>query len=191
MKVIVPENLDDVTLKQYLSFKKLSQREDLKEIDLLKRKVTIFTGISNKDVKKIVAKDLMELSQDIDKALNKPFVFKNKIVLNGVKYGFIPNFDKISFAEYIDLREYSKDIEEEKFLDRLMAILYRPISKEDSFGNYLIEKYNGTDDNINQIQEMPISVLKGAMGFFLNLQKELLLNIQRYTQAELMKEIVQ
>lgn len=186
MKVLVPENLNDVTLKEYLEYNKLAERKDLSEIDFLKRKVAIFTKLTNKDVSSVVAKDLLELSNDIDKALNTQFVFKDRFEINGVKFGFIPNFDDMSFAEYVDLKEYSKD---ESELNKLMSILYRPVIKEDVFNNYEIAKYNGTSELKDTMLSMPISVLKGAMGFFLNLQNELLTAIQKFTQEVRMKEV--
>jgi hypothetical protein len=187
MKVIVPENLKDITLKEYLEYNKLTERKDLSKNDFLKRKVAIFTKLTNKEVTSVVAKDLLELSNDIDKALNTQFVFADRFEINGVPFGFIPNFDDISFAEYVDLKEYSKD---ENELNKFMAILYRPVIKEDVFNNYEIEKYNGTTEYKDVMLSMPISVLKGAMGFFLTLQNELLIAIQKFTQEVRMKEVV-
>ena len=55
----------------------------------------------------------------------------------------IPNFDKITGGEFLDLSEYENDDEN---LHKLMAVLYREVDKEDAFGNYSIKPYNGTEE---------------------------------------------
>ena len=76
-------------------------------------------------------------------------------------------------------------------LHKLMAILFRPITKKDSFGNYKIESYNGTNERAELFKYMPMNVVNGAIIFFLTLQKQLLAHIQKSTIAEQQKEVKQ
>ena len=62
-----------------------------------------------------------------------------------------------------------------------MAVLYRPVTSEDAFGSYNIEKYNGTEKYAEVMKEMPLSIVNGVLFFFLNLGEELENYIQRYT----------
>ena len=72
-------------------------------------------------------------------------------------------------------------------LNKLMAILFRPIVKKDSFNNYTIESYNGTEGRADVMYQLPFSIVKGAIGFFLNLLSALLGVTPKYTDKELAK----
>jgi hypothetical protein len=58
-----------------------------------------------------------------------------------------------------------------------MAILFRPIKNEDKFGNYTIKKYKGTE-GCEQMKDIKLNLVNGALVFFLNLSKELQLSTQ-------------
>lgn len=70
--------------------------------------------------------------------------FKQTFELNGVKYGFLPNWRDISFAEFVDLDTLSSKKENDLLdvLHVIAAIMYRPITTEISEHNYFIEEYN-------------------------------------------------
>jgi len=88
----------------------------------------------------------------------------------GTEYGMIPNFDKISTGEFIDLEDYLKEGEE---LHRIASILYRPITISKG-KNYRIEEYEGTDKYCEIMMNVDFKVVVSAMVFFLNLRKSLL-----------------
>jgi len=115
--------------------------------------------------------------------------FKNTFKLNKVDYGFIPNLDNITAKEWMDLQLYP--LNKTETLHKLMAILFRPITKKDSFGNYKIESYNGTNERAELFKYMPMNVVNGAIIFFLTLQKQLLAHIQKSTIVEQQKEVKQ
>jgi hypothetical protein len=75
--------------------------------------------------------------------LNKP-EFKDRFELDGVKYGFFPNWKDLSFAEFIDMDTISTKKTDEllDMLHILAAIMYRPIVEEKSEHDFKIEKYN-------------------------------------------------
>lgn len=190
MEVRIPENIEDITLEQYIKYIKLIEREDLEPFEFNNRLITIFCDIPYNKVKDVVLEDYDFVLQTIVKAVNTEVAFKNRFSLNGIEFGFIPNFDKITGGEWFDLMEYAPNEEDKKLdsLHKLMAILFRPITEKDQFGNYLIEKYNGTEEYAETIKQMPLSLVNGAMVFFSNLATELDNHIQKFIQVAQRKE---
>ena len=184
MKITLAENIADITLEQFQKYELLNEKlrdEDISQKNYTKRKISLFSGIPYNDIDKVSYKDLEEVTSQIDKALDQDAPFVNRFKMNGIEYGFIPNFDNITTAEFVDLSKYGSDAET---LHNLMAILFRPITKS-SLGNYEIENYRGTDAHAETMKQTPMNVVNGALVFFLNLSSELENYILKYTAEEL------
>jgi len=186
LKITLPENISDITLKQFQRYSKLISLDNVPEIDFIKRKVEIFTGVSFKDLDNVSQKDFIEMSEQIDKALNEDSKFVDRFTLEGVEFGFIPNFDKITTKEFVDISLYP--LEQIENFHKLMAILFRPVDKKDSFGNYSIKNYNGTEQYGELMKRTPMNIVNGALVFFYLLAKELQISTQRYMVQEVAKE---
>lgn len=184
MIVTVPENIEDITLQQFQKYHALNQREGIKDVEYNKRCISIFTGLKYRELGNIKNTDYEMLVKDIVKALDTDVEFSNMFTLNGIEYGFIPNLDSITQGEWVDLVEYQSDI---NTMHKLMAVLFRPVTKKDKLGNYSIEPYNGTKERAELFKGMPLNIVNGALVFFLNLSKELKEAIQKSTRAELAK----
>ena len=169
IKIQIPESIEDITLEQYIEVQKLMDR-GLDEVSFMERVVMLFSGVSKRDIKKIDVKDYTMLGESLALALNTKSEFKDRFTLNGVEYGFIPNFDKITQGEYIDLT--STDLENDS-LPTVMSVLFRPVSKSDAFGNYSIEPYDASRERIEIMKGAPMNVVNGALVFFWSLAKEL------------------
>ena len=196
VKVTLPENIEDITLATFQKYAKLLKREDLSDEDFNKRKVEIFTNLKYHDLDNVSFKDYEDLLKQIDIALSVDVPFKDRFTLNDIEFGFIPNFDKITTKEFVDLSLYPLD--EIENYHKLMAILFRPIkNKELSFFKrwffknktieYSIQDYNGTDAYAEMMKQTPMNIVNGALVFFYNLMKELQASTQRYTMQELLK----
>jgi hypothetical protein len=181
MKITLPEHIGDITLEQYQKYHKLCLREDLNLFNFNTRKIEIFTGLSHRQVKDISHKDYSEIVEQIDKAMNEDTPFKNTFKMNGIEYGFVPNLDKITTREFVDLSTFGVEIED---LHKTMGVLFRKVTKKDAFGNYNIEYYSGTEEKAEAMKQMPMNIVNGALLFFCNLARELRVSIQRYTEAE-------
>ena len=188
MKVTIPENISEVTLEQYQEFNLFLQKENIKDVDIERKSIEVFAGVPKKHIKNIQKKDYDFLLESISKALNTDVEFQNFFTLNEVKYGFNPNLDKMSQGEWMDIVNYQKDIQE---YHRLMAILFRKVIKTDSFGNYEIEKYNGTGERAELFKKMPMNIVNGALVFFYNLAKELRMSTQKSIREEVQKAVKQ
>lgn len=98
--------------------------------------------------------------------------------LNGNEYGFIPNIDALPIGQYIDLDEQSKAVftqgDYTKLID-MMSVCYRPITSRIG-GKYTIADYTGMESTTNRddLEQLPMSVVSGAMLFFSTFEVELL-----------------
>jgi hypothetical protein len=184
MRIILPENISDIKLGTFQKYHELTTRTDLTEFQFNKRKIEIFTGLKQSDIRKIKRSDYEEINAQIDKALNEIVDFKPTFFIKDVEFGFIPNLDDISAGEYIDLSKYGVDV---ATMHNLMAVLFRPISKKDSFGNYEIIEYEGTKQYADIMKHMPMDIVNGALVFFSSLANELTSYTQRFMEEEQMK----
>ena len=85
------------------------------------------------------------------------------------EFGFIPNLDKMSFGEYIDLESYITDWDN---MHKAMAVMYRPIVAGKKH-LYEIEPYEGSDKWADVMKDAPVNVAIGALVFFYRLGKKL------------------
>jgi uncharacterized protein YeeX (DUF496 family) len=181
MKIQLPENIKDITLAQYQRYEKLNEQlneEELSIRDYNKRKIDLFTGIPYHKVDNVSEKDLKEVMAQIDKALEQDVEFKSVFTHNGKEFGMIPNLDEITAGEYFDLDKYGVDVET---LHNLMAILFRPVTRSDGFGNYEIETYEGTGKYADEMKGISMDYVSGVLVFFCHLSNELERSIQKST----------
>lgn len=104
--------------------------------------------------------------------LEKP-KFIDRFELNGVHYGFFPDWKELSFAEFVDMDTISTKKPDEllDLLHILAAVMYRPIIEEKSEHDYRIEKYDV--DSMKKRAEifkkdLDIKYVLGAQFFFIN-----------------------
>lgn len=103
--------------------------------------------------------------------------------LNGREYGFIPAIDEAELGVYIDLDNLMglvKKGDNSKLID-MMCVCYRPITSR--MGNaYTIADYTAKEVNTNRkdIEQLPMSIVSGAMFFFSNFEVELLTSSAEY-----------
>ena len=101
-----------------------------------------------------------------------------------VEFGLIPNFDKMSYGEFVDLEKY---LFVDKDLHRAMAVMYRPV-KLKSKGSYLIHDYKGTEYLAEVMKSTPLDVALAARVFFyrlgMKLSKDILSSFQQLNLEE-------
>jgi hypothetical protein len=130
------------------------------------------TNIPFNEAEALIIKTMVEVQKDGE--------FVKTFTLNGIKYGFQPNLNKLTVGEWIDIDNYQKDSVTNAH--KLMSILYRPITKQVK-DNYEIEEYEGTK-NAELMLEIDSSIFKGMMVFFWNLSKELIQGSDTYIQNQ-------
>lgn len=196
IQITIPEDISDITLGVYQSFELLNDELREEKIDVQeynKQKISLFAGIPYNRMSQVSYKDFASLLSDIDKALEQECKFVNRFFIDGVEFGFIPNFDNITSGEFFDLQAYSKEVEDDKgipieTLNNLMAVLFRPIKKKDKLDNYRITNYKGTERYGELMKRTPMNIVKGALVFFWSLSKELQRDITKSTLEAQVKE---
>lgn len=183
-KIKLPESLREITLAQYQYF--LSKAEGLEGEELKAAMLECFALINPDKIRIIEKGSVDEIAEHIDGLFIGERELVQKFELKGFKFGFIPELDKMSFGEYIDLDKYIGDWKE---MHRAMAVLYRPITTEIK-EQYNVVDYEGTDEYAELMKLMPLDAVLSAQVFFWNLGKELLAALPTYLEME-GKQIIQ
>jgi len=176
------ESLMDLTIEDYLMIISLSGKEE----SFITKELVRYFNLGHLSITEV---DLF--MNNLTEILKTDAKFIQRFELDGVEYGFIPNLDTITAAEWIDIDNYQKD---EKDIHRLLSILYRPIVKKFNFFGlfkdslYSIKPYNGTTE---KLRKAPLEVYLGAMVFFYLLSKKLLVGSHIYTQNKTIQMIVE
>lgn len=184
MKIKIPEDRSEITLGEYQKYHSIMEREDLEEIDKYKRVFSLFTGVPYSKCGDVNYNDFKDVTLIINESINREVEFKSRFILNDIEYGFINDFDEITFEELYTIGEYQNDVSN---LNKLMAVLFREVESSDKKGNYTIIDFDNTFKRSEVFKDMPLNLVDGAIFFFKSLQIELKNYIQKYTQEELLK----
>ena len=164
-------NWDDVTLERYIKLVHLDNKSLLEQA---LHQIDTLTDIPKKLVKQLGVKEVAVILEKLSELQKQDSYLKNIILLDGVEYGFHPNFDELTLGEYADIEMLFKD-DINKNLPELMAILYRPVTKKGKNGVYDIEAYDGNISiRAEEFKQMKANMVQGALLFFWSLGSDLL-----------------
>ena len=187
IELSVPDALSDITLGQYQKYLKIldQNKDDDNAAEFINMKtIEIFCDVDFKNVLKIPLSEAEKVLTIINKAFEeKPDIIRHFKLLS-VDMGFIPNLERISLGEYIDVEN---NIVDWQTMHKAMAVLYRPVnfrSKE----KYTVAPYEPSDEVSELMKEMPLDVAMSSMVFFYDLGMELLKAIPTYIQKNLTEE---
>ena len=163
MRIEIPYSYDEITINQI-------QKHGEREISDFE-KVLIYSSHDADYLKGCPHTLIQKASERLDQILENVSDVHNKvIVVNEVELGFIPDWDKLTAGEYIDLETYCDNPLQNAH--KIMAILYRRI--EGRLGEkYNIVPYDQKED-AQIFKDCPASYFTGCMVFFYNIRKELL-----------------
>jgi len=181
-KLTVPTDISEIKLKDYQRFMRTVDGSN--DVEFVNQKmVECFCGIDLKDVAKISLSDLDNLVEHFNKLFESKGTFKNRFRLNGIDYGFIPNLDKISNGEYMDIDSNITDVQNYHIV---LGVMYRPIT--DTFKDkYKIEEYEPNDERFELMKELPLDIALSAIVFFYHLGNELLKALPYFLEEEMDK----
>lgn len=173
-----------ITLGDYV---KIFKVKDLFDDDYFATKlINILTGAPQKKLMEAEREKIDFIFRQIYSILpqNTP-AFLDRFELDGIEYGFIPSWRKMSFGEFADLDTLMTKKPDEilDYLHIITAILYRPIISKDK-KKYTIEKY--TQETLEDRAELfkkklDVEVSLGAQFFFIQFAK----NVSNYTPTSL------
>jgi len=188
MEFTIPATLRDVRLSQWQRYIDVyDKNKDQDATEFLNKKVLeIFCDIKLSDVDKIGLNVFEDTLVHLSSVLNSKPELSQTFKLEGtdgvvVEFGMIPNLDKMSYGEFIDLEKY---LFSDKDLHKAMAVLYRPI-KFKSKDKYLIHEYKGTSYMADVMKDTPLDVAISARVFFYRLATKL----GNYTMAYTLKQL--
>jgi hypothetical protein len=177
----IPASLNDVRLQQYQKYMDiLKQNEDVEggEQFITAKLVSTMCDVDYSTLQKMELTQYEIVVNQLSEVLKEQPKFQKFIELDGIKFGFIPKIDEISFGEYIDLEQYIKD---PKDYHKAMGVLYRPVIttvKE----TYLIEEYRADEMYAEAMRQVSLNDTLAALLFFWNLGRELVNCMSRYLQ---------
>ena len=192
MKLFIPVSADQITLKRFVDYH--SSSDDVEKVMIAVNKSREYCeGLKAETVQTVV--DLFETACITGKDTHSPTV-----TIQGVKLGFIPDINNMTFREHVDLDQLSKSIwltngqTDYKNLPQLMAILYRPITEQ--VGDYYnLVKYDSSKvkNYMKAINGLTMDRVQGGLLFFSSIAAELVNNSLESLDAMLtreMKEII-
>ena len=168
MEIKVPTHINDITLEEFQKYSNIKEDSD-RDFKVFKT-IEIFCGVDISLVSKMSLKDVESIYEEIQDVLQQDTELKTRVEVDGIEYGFIPQLEKISIGEYIDLENGLSDI---KNFNKAIAVLYRPIVKQ--YKNlYTIEPYEGDLEALDRVKKFPLGVVSSSVVFFYNIVNELL-----------------
>lgn len=189
MKVTIDEK--EYNIPNYLNidtYVKLYNIKDLFEDEYYEIKlISLMTGAKTKDILNLPHLKIKSISSYILSILPTiKFVFEDSFTLNGVEYGFIPEYKNMSFGEFVDLDTLLTKKPEEimKQLHIIAAIMFRPIISKKSKHNYKIEEYDSdkVDERAELFnKELDVKYVLGGKYFFSKSVKTYLTSTPRYS----------
>ena len=177
VKVTIPNDLSEITLRQYQKFLKIQEQNE-NESFLASKMMEIFCGIKLGDAMKMRATDVNRITSILADMFEQKPNLVQKFKMNGIEYGFIPNLDNMSLGEYVDLDNYLSKWES---MEYAMAVLYRPITNKLK-DKYTIEEYKEKDQDI--MKDMPMNAVISSMLFFYRLGIDLSRVMMNYLEQE-------
>ena len=179
----LPDTWADVKLHQYCGLIIRLEKERDERMAVMMRTIEALTDMTIHQVNRIPYKHLFKIYEHLMKLLNiepnQELVFK--IAAKDKTYGFHPRLSDITLGEYADLEHFIK-LGLEKHLPEIMAILYRPIIDQEG-DKYKIEEYGGVkEEDIEFMKNINMDIVHSASAFFLELNKELEMNLVSYLE---------
>lgn len=147
--------------------------------------IAAITGLKRDEIRKIDITTIDKIINAYAEGLkNDEKIFKQFIEIDGVKFGFHPNLKSMTFGEWLDLSEFTKNFP--SHLPELMSILYRPVTAEINL-QYKIEEYD-SDTHLKyaaQMRKMNLANVNAALLFFSTLRNDLVNNTPEFLEQEL------
>ena len=178
----VIESWDDVTLEKWIRLLELQKGSKSKEA---LETVSELSDISKKLIKELSIQDVAAIMKYVTDLQNeKDSSLKRIINIEGVEYGFHPDFEKLTLGEYADLETFIKN-GVENHLPEIMAVLYRPVTEKKN-KVYTIEAYDGDIAIRAEImKKMSASQVQKSLVFFWSFVSELLRILPSYLMEQI------
>lgn len=184
VKITIPESYTDITVSMYKRIMK-HWRSEVGGKDAIKRVLKELCGTTEDVVERMYVEDFNAIVRDLTWLFAEPklsdFHLQQHFMLEGIKYGFIPNMQNLTVGEFADLETYMEGGMFEN-LQEVLAILYRPVVREKS-KLYEIESYEPSQIKTDIMGECPMDVAIGAVVFFYRIEMALASDLPLFSPA--------
>lgn len=174
LQITLPKSHDAITIGQVMRYNKVNGNP----IDVCK---TFCKG----DVDQVTYDEAMAIAETIVDLMNmgEP-IFKPFIDIGGVQYGFHPDLNGMLVGEFIDMEAFCADPSNNAH--KFMSVIYRPVKRR--VGNrYEIQPYqpDSIEYHPDAFLDVPFSVYRGALAFFLTLAAEFESNLSSFSRNKI------
>lgn len=190
--ISIPTSIKAIKLRQWQEYAKiLDKNKGQEDSDFVKLKMlNIFCGLDMNKARDLQLSTFDSIIDHINSLFSNIPDRIHQFTLRGtdgveVTFGLIPNLDKMSYGEFLDLEKYLFD---DKELHRAMAVLYRPLITGKGKDRYLIHKYKGTDELAEVMKDTPIDAVLSSRVFFYRLARKLSLYTMDSTLQQLQEK---
>lgn len=194
IQITIPESYADVSVKQYKRM--MSEIKDVEEeTEIAIRAVAALCDLDRKVLNHAPVHEIAKCIEAITWLIQEPDITKSEIplqktfYLNGVEYGFIPNWTKLTVGEFADIESYTSDTYGN--LEKIMAVLYRPVTQKKADESYSIEAYEPHHTKQENMLNCKMNVVIGAMVFFYHIGREFVKDTHRYSKSQKNKKKTQ
>jgi hypothetical protein len=187
VKLTIPNEWSDITIGVYQEYVKI-QESKASEKNKVIRSLALLCNTSPFVVKKMAYTDLLDIMNIIKGMIDtepKEEDFKKLFTFSDIEFGFVPNLNKLTTGEYIDLESYCKNPIEN--LHIIMSILYRKVINKVN-DRYAIEPYNPDEFKEELFKDCPMNIALSSLGFFLTLGERLARISHRYLKQQEAKQ---
>ena len=179
VKLSIPSEWCDITIGKYQEYVKIQEGKGSEKNKVI-RSLALLCNTSPFVVKKMAYTDLLEVMNIIKGMIDtepKEEDFVKVFTFSDIEFGFVPNLNKLTTGEYIDLESYCKTPIEN--LHIIMSILYRKVTNKVN-DRYAIEPYNPDEFKEELFKDCPMNIALSSLGFFLTLGERLATISRRY-----------
>ena len=161
VKIKLPSTYEDITIKQVMQH----GDKELNDLHLLR----IYANLTQDEAEKLPMVLVAQAVAHIKEILTAPNQVHHKVIeVNGVKYGFIPDWEEFTVGEFIDMEKLCENVAANA--DKIMSVLYRPITAT-AGKEYKVATYEGTK-GAERFQQVSAAYLYGALLFFSRIRNE-------------------
>lgn len=166
----LPENWDEITLRQFIDFHTIEKQED--NYTILKR-INCITNIPISDIRRMSSTDIDKLYYTIKFIEELPTNEVDKLVtidFEGREWIVVKDINREEFGLYIDFDNYQKQLGEYNSLPFIMAMILRKNAKE-QYSDYDLE------ERAKLMEQLPVDKMIILSSFFLTRLNKLTNNI--------------
>lgn len=159
----------NLTIRQYQTIQK-NPNKFVSETEIL----ALYLGLTPDELKDLPVDQIEFVSSVLTQHILNPrpdliYTFKH----NEVTYGLENDWGNMTWGQWTDMEVFSQDDKITDNIHILMALLYRPITKEKN-GTYKLEKFKSSEvmDRAEEFLDVPVQYWFSCANFFFHISNE-------------------